>query len=300
MLTIILALLALPSCQVVHTVAPADTLSGLAQFYFADASYGRAILLATNARSGEPGFQRIGDPNSVTVGSQVCIPELPEADRRRLRYQAYERAVRETALPQPSQISHSLVSVNPKAPVHVASWVGAYGITKYKQGDSWVKVAPEDVWVTVAPEMKSFCQAFSGTHGGDLDQLTLRLEQRLGLPPGAGYTKFLEITVQDPSNTANFFRPCNSTPATDTTTCDLKWPTDRTHAKWIFRQYYTAFAQAKPDQYPWTSLGYTFDWATKEDGSFVRFGASEFVIPKGKPIRIERATDTAKYCALQP
>jgi hypothetical protein len=78
MLTIILALLALPSCQVVHTVAPADTLSGLAQFYFADASYGRAILLATNARSGEPGFQRIGDPNSVTVGSQVCIPELPE------------------------------------------------------------------------------------------------------------------------------------------------------------------------------------------------------------------------------
>jgi hypothetical protein len=289
------------SCQAVHTVAPADTLSGLAQFYFADANYGRAILLATNARSGEPGFQRIGDPNSLTAGWHVCIPELPEADRRRLRYQAYERAVRETALPQPSQISHSLVSVNPKAPVHVASWVGLYGLTKYKQGDSWVTVAPQDVWVTVAPEVKSFCQAFSATHGGDQDQLTLRLEQRLGLPPGAGYTKFLEITITDRSNTAKFFRPCIS-PATDTTTCNLVWPTspaNEEHTQWIFHQYYGAFSQAQPDQYPWTSLGYTFDWATKDDGAFVRFGASEFVIRKGAAIRIDRATDTAEYCAPQ-
>jgi hypothetical protein len=301
MCTLMLALLASPSCQAVHKVAPAETFTGLAQSYFRDSNYGRAILLATNARSrsGESGYMLIQDPNSLKGIPQVCIPKLPEANFLRRRYDAYQKAVRQTVLPEPSQVSHSLMSVDPKAPVHVISWIRPEDETQFKHGEDWVITAPPNVWVTVEPEVKSFCQAFSAAHRGNLDLLTSRLEQRLGLPPGAGYVKFLEITIQDPSSTARFFRPCNSSPAADTTTCDLSLPAKGDHANWIFQQYYSAFAQAKPDQYRWTSLGYTFDWAAKKDGSFVRYGASEFVIAEGTPIRIDKATDTAAYCALQ-
>ena len=68
---------------------------------------------------------------------------------------------------------------------------------------------------------------------------------------------------------------------------------------WLLSNYYWSFAP--PYQYPWTSLGYSFDWAPREDGSedFVRWGESEFVIPPGVPIQFVSATDTVAYCTPQ-
>ena len=291
-----------PACQATHKVGPADTLAGVARFYFGAASYGRAILLATNFRAGTSRFQYIGTPDQLPAGALLCIPALPEADLRRHRYEDYEQGVRETVLPKPNQVSGSLVKV-PAGPVHVSTWIRAGELSRYKPGGTWITTAQKDIWVTVIPEIKNFCQAYVKDHNADSEQLTLRLEQHLGLPPGAGKTTFLEIIVQDPSSTANLFRPCQN-PSATTAACAAGPPssTNVQYAGWFYQQYYGSFAQAQPDQYPWTSLGYTFDWASREDGttnasgSFVRYGASEFVIPKGAPIEIVGQADTGPYC----
>jgi len=230
------------------------------------------------------------------------------ARERRTPYEEYLRAVRETAQPNSLQVSYSLLPIGTDQPVRVATWTRRDQISNY-QG----KTAPanKDVWVTVVPHLKSFCQDYVRTHGDDPKQLSLRLTQRLGLPPDSNYDSFVELTV-DPKDLASFFRPC-SDPAPATKTCPPVLPLEPNQLEddlkasdpqrkqevriryWFLNNYYASFASSR--QYPWTGLGYTFDWAPKgEGGDFVRFGESEFVIPAGTPIKFESATDTVGYC----
>jgi len=300
----------LSECFAVHKVTTADSLRELADFYLGDIEYAPAILLATNARAGSSTFSFIGNPEKLGAGTTLCIPEFQEAERLRSRFETYLRAVSEMVLPRPSGISNSLVSIDPLKPVHVVAWVRSDQIQKFKAatgttplGNEWASMAPYDLWVTVAPNLKSFCQDFNKGHGGDVTQLNLRLEQRLGLPPGSAKTAFIEIVLADPSKTTNLFRPC-TTPETNTSTCSVGPPAntvDEKYRNWVYTQYYMSYAVAQPSQYPWTSLGYTFDWATSSNGTngreFVRFGESEFVIPKGAAIEVRSVSDTSTYCS---
>lgn len=288
------------ACQAQRVIASGDTLASISTFYFGSAAYGRAILLATNGRSGTAPFRYIGTPDALPAGATLCIPPLQEADVKRRRYDSYERSVHETVLQLNTEVSHSLVRVDTSRPVHVITWIRAAELNGYKQNGTWVTSAPKDIWITVVPEAKEFCQQFVRDHGPDIEQLTLRLEQRLGLPPGAGKTTFLELIVKDPSQITNLFRPCGD-PSVSTNTCAAGPPssTNAQYSTWFLNQYYGSFAQARPDQYPWTGLGYTFDWAQRSDGGFVRYGSSEFVIPKGAPIEVEGSTATADYCKPQ-
>lgn len=236
---------------------------------------------------------------------------LTIAWEHRVPAEDYRRAVRETVRPDPSHVSHSLVSVNLDQPVTVVTWIRRNQVPDYKG-----KTAPKykNTWVTVVPRLKSFCQDYVKSHGADPRHLTLRLQQRLGLPPESNYDSFVELTV-DPKDISKFFRPCGD-PSPSTNTCEPASPPkpeeiednlkalDPGNSKevekyWLLSNYYWSFASAY--QYPWTSLGYTFDWAPKEDGreDFVRWGESEFVIPAGAPIQFVSATDTVAYCTPQ-
>jgi len=243
----------------------------------------------------------------------------------------YLRAVRQTVVPKPSQVSLSLVSVDPHHPVTVVTWARQDQVEKFKEQPQALKY----VWVTVAPKLRSFCQEYVKSRHPDREQLTLRLEQRLGLPPGSNDTSFVELTVPDPSDTSNFFRPCGD-PSPIAVACQPASPPDPTEINndvaavnnkdasgppldpkgekkkeieswyWFLDKYYTSFATeddpaAWKAPYPWTSLGYTFDWAPKGYGSgdFVRWGESEFVIAPGTPIQFLSATDTVAYCSPQ-
>jgi len=220
----------------------------------------------------------------------------------------YLRAVQEATVPDPSHVSHSLVSIDVNKKATVVTWTRSDQVSNY-QG----KTAPSyrDTWVTVVPELKTFCQAYVKSQGADRQQLSHRLEQRLGLPPQTNYDTFVELTV-DPKDITRFFRPCGD-PSPVTNTCQPAPPLKPEQLKeylstsepkkkqemesryWFLNNYYASFASS---QYPWTSLGYTFDWAPKGRGDdFVRFGESEFVIPAGAPIEFVSATDTVAYCS---
>lgn len=223
--------------------------------------------------------------------------------------EVYARAVREAIRPKLADVSHSLVAVSLDRSVKVVTWTRHESKSDYEG-----KTAPsdKDTWVTVFPHLKSFCQEYVKSHSADSKQLSLRLEQRLGLPPGSNYDTFVEFTV-DPKDVSNFFRPCSATsPATNDCQpasalkpvelqADLRDPKKKQEMEsryWFLNTYYHSFSSTK--QFPWTSLGYTFDWAPSEAGDqLVRFGESEFVVPAGAAITPGSATATVSYCTPQ-
>jgi hypothetical protein len=290
-----------PACQATPVLKTADSLASLSVSFFGNQKYRWSILLATNAHSAEPGYQFIRDPWQLPAGYHVCIPVLQEAERLRAIYKRYLQAVDESRLATTASVSNSLVSIDPHKPVKVVTWMRGAQVSTYKMdGRQWLTNAPNDIWVTVVPNLQQFCRQYAAGHSVSLPQLTERLEERLGLPPGAGKTEFMEITVADPSTPNHLFRPC-STPAINSSTCTPGTPAPaagNAYKLWFLTQYYFSFGTAAPYSYPWTALGYTFDWGLGEDGRMTRYGESEFVIPQGAPIHIDSVTSTQDYCAL--
>ncbi len=154
-----------------------------------------------------------------------------------------------------------------------------------------------DLWVTVAPEMKNF---FSGTVPS-----SLRVAQLLGVTPEAGQEErsFVELWVSP----KDMFRPCPDPEITDKEcqpssfpiqpadypysmfwnfTADEKllaseggvweyrdykgWFENRT--QFIYSYPYPASSGTASLPYPWTRLGYTYDW-----GNPNHIGLSEYV-----------------------
>jgi hypothetical protein len=175
------------------------------------------------------------------------------------------------------------------ARVLVATWVNDWvAKNNYdgKEGD--VITIPLDAYpfVTVVPEVKNFCAAPmpAGTN------LTLRLEQLLGLPPANGKVKFVQLWV-DPND---LFRPCPDPEITDSR-CGLDFPTgfltvSLNYVSWFDRQYCQSYGA---NGYPWTRLGYTYDWGVPAG----HVGMSEFVIRPGSQVQICSVTKTEDYCA---
>lgn len=243
-------------------------------------------------------------------------------ERPRTPGEDYQTAVRDTVQPDSAHVSRSLVTVSFGQPVKVVTWTRKKNIPDYKKQNA---PAYKDTWVTIASNLRSFCQDYVKSNGADSTQLTQRLEQRLGLPLHSGYDTFIELTVT-PKDISEFFRPCND-PDPTTKKCEVARPCWEANANsstclprtpallkddlndpkkkqalenryWSLNQYYNSFASQ--NQYPWTFLGYTFDWAPNDAGNdLVRFGESEFVIPAGAPIQYVSDTDTVTYCTPQ-
>jgi hypothetical protein len=154
--------------------------------------------------------------------------------------------------------------------------------------------------------MKVFCGA-SGLNGTALDR---RLEQRIGLPPYGTYDAFLEVWVP----VAQLRRPCVDQEVTDTA-CDLRpplianansdnvawqcpatWPGagdgEAAQAQWMCATWINRYGNSVAEKnYPWTALGYAYDW-----GDPSRVGPSEYVAPRGTVVKFHSITPTQAYC----
>ena len=144
-----------------------------------------------------------------------------------------------------------------------------------------------DVWVTLEPEVRERCRGFDATTRRD------RLYQLLGLPTSTQLRMFVSLRVK----VADMFRPC---PDADvfTTSCAAQPQSAASteHLAWMARQSFTA-AQV-PGGYPWTRMGYTYDWSP--DARY-RYGASEYVVRRNAVVQVigtPQATD--EYCGGAP
>ncbi|HTN92939.1 MAG TPA: hypothetical protein VL242_55105 [Sorangium sp.] len=143
-----------------------------------------------------------------------------------------------------------------------------------------------EVWVTAAPELQAFCRA----RGLEGSALSLRLEQLLGLPPGNGKDRVVQLWVP----AASLFRPSPDLEIDDSV-AELDFPTGtpQEHVDWFNDLKATSYGE---DGYPWTRLGYTYDWSP--DGEEV--GLSEFVIRQGTTVVVDSVTPQDEYCLPAP
>jgi hypothetical protein len=247
----------------------------------------------------------------------------------------YSSAVSDARTVTPAKISRYLTPINNSNPnlvwengvvgsrLLVVTWLGDSG-SIYRctdpggcSGNSSCKEGGEcpaygfDSWVTVVPEMKNL---FSGTA-----PQPLRIAQLLGLPPeyaASGNPKEAKYMLELWVSPKDLFRPCPDTEISDTT-CETGFPADifrmldlsnkvrategaeygvfKSYTSWFnnrTRNIYTMGASP----YPWTRLGYTYDW-----GSSNHVGLSEFVLHGRKAdgakisVGIRSVKTTAEY-----
>ena len=210
----------------------------------------------------------------------------------------YEQAVSLALNPTPDKVFHNLVAIvsengdlkwkeiDGQAYVLMVSYVSSF---KYYQGTVGkpYNTGQYTIWVTAAPFVKDLCSDATWSGGN----LALRLEQLLGLPPGGSRAGFVQFWVRP----QDLFRPCPDNEVTDRQ-CSLNIPADVEpwYREWLnelrSQQYY--FCPPNKQGYPWTQLGYTFDW--KDLAKPV--GMSEFVIKENAVVYVESLTSTAQYC----
>jgi len=216
----------------------------------------------------------------------------------------YAQGLADAMFPLPSEVSDNLIALVPeqaglqwsddgrllvytwsRSQFYSADYVPGYDFDLYGE-----------TWLTTATEVADACAGMEG------DDLSLRVEQLLGLPEGGGRDVFLKLWI-DP---AVLFRPC-ADPDTATTTCPIASPLEATddggvywscgdgpHQQWLCETWTERYgASDTGSRYPWTALGYTYDWGNLDDP----VGASEFVAPAGTPVTLEAIVDNETFCA---
>lgn len=205
--------------------------------------------------------------------------------------QAYETGVRDAAEPTQEDVSNGLWAITPSNPklawnpdqtaVRMVAWTT---FTGYAQGDNTLS---REIWVTAVPQLQELCRTLS------TETLVPRINQVLGLPPATESDNgrvFVEMWVKP----GDMFRPCPDAEIDDTT-CSLDFPASATsaHRDWIARNYASSYGFWQSTQYPWTGLGYTYDWCNPD----THVGASEFVIRSGSVVNVTGIIQRADYCA---
>jgi hypothetical protein len=171
----------------------------------------------------------------------------------------------------------------------------------YRVGTTTLPAAPRPVylWVTAVPEVKDICQGYTS-------ELKLRLQQLLGLHPGETFNDFVVIEVRQ----GDIFRPTTNPDPTSTfpcacpvtANCGEVFPAgvDPAHVNWLANQMLSSYVISEstliPVGYPWTRLGYTYNWRPGAD----KYGASEYVIKPGSTIKVTQVIPYRQYCRSGP
>lgn len=138
-----------------------------------------------------------------------------------------------------------------------------------------------EIWVFLPQEMKN---QFRGQSAEDE---ILRLEQLLGLPPQNGYTNFTTIWVAP----KDIFRPSYDNEISDNTVqLQFEEKTDPDYVEWFEQNIVDSYF---PPEYPWTRLGYTYDWS----GDGTEYGLSEFIVKEGSRIVVDKTYTNEEFLA---
>lgn len=215
-----------------------------------------------------------------------------ETDDRTL----YQESIEHAMSPAPSKIYTDLVAITPQNTnllwknidgedyILVVTWKENVSYYKPYLDSTYYNTGEYPIWITTAPELLN---RMKQEKVEDVDQ---RLKQLLGLPPNSTYSYFVEFWVRP----EDLFRPCPDNEIMDSQ-CELCFSekADPSYVLWVnsnrISRYYACDLY---DKYPWTQLGYTYDW-NPENNSHV--GLSEFVIATNKDIVVNAIYTTTEY-----
>jgi len=204
--------------------------------------------------------------------------------------QAYRIAVADAEIAEPYEIYDNLVAIVESN--NSLTWSSDKHLLKVVTWTSWREYLrhidssmplEKEVWVTVIPEIQNFCKEKINPE----ENLNLRLEQLLGLPPNSGKTFFVEMWVEP----KDLFRPSPDPEITDSVAeLDFSKNVNEKHIEWFINLKSESYVGEYI--YPWTRLGYTYDWGNPKG----EIGLSEFVIKQGATVKIDSVYCTSEYC----
>ena len=144
-------------------------------------------------------------------------------------------------------------------------------------GKSLAVGAGRTTWVFSPAEMKHWY----ATHTPLPNTLLLRLRQLLGMPPNVQKTRIAEVWVQPQDLKRPSIEPAIDKEIDLATLFSRKtWYTpngDDAYNTWFYQQCANSYVipTDRASVYPWTRLGYTYDWGNPE---YPHIGLSEFII----------------------
>lgn len=231
---------------------------------------------------------------SVSACSRSIIQMPWYMDHLALRFQ-YAAAVDDARTALPKEICRTLpaitaigdddrlewVSEEGKQLVLVASVMTAANAKTWHTDRSFCLSVEQDEtampWVTLPYDLRRHVASF---HCADSLELQMRMLQLLGLPPDydGNYIVFFY------ADSEGIFRP---TPDREIDDCEasLNFPPDTPQEYRIWFEGYAQFAYKSLTPYPWTRLGYTYDWSVDNNS---HIGPGEFVVNTGSLVRVKK------------
>jgi hypothetical protein len=214
------------------------------------------------------------------------------ADQEETLQEKYLKAIDDAKTAEESEIYRNLTPIiesntdlfwednNGSKKILMVTWTGWDG---YVNQTNKTVYLTRETWVTVYPEVKDFVQQ----NVLPKEKCGLRLEQLNGLPPRNNKKWFVEFYVSP----EDLFRP-SPDPEINDTQAQLAFPENASteHMNWINNLKNNSYGS---NGYPWTRLGYTYDWA---GSSSDHIGLSEYVIRKGAQVKIHDTIATGEYC----
>ena len=204
----------------------------------------------------------------------------------------YEAAIADAVQVEPSEVVTDLALIRRGEPE--LEWAGdRVRVTTWAE-ERWLLERPgreltlrTEIWVTPGGAVEDFCRPLDTSER----ELRLRLEQLLGLPPGSGAgRRFVDFWVEP----EDLFRPCPD-PAVTHVRCGpevdpREIPAE--HREWLAETAEDLHRPARQGGYPWTGLGYTYDWGDP----YTEVGLTELVARPGAIVRVARVASTREYC----
>jgi hypothetical protein len=154
------------------------------------------------------------------------------------------------------------------------------------------QVLTHAVWVVEASQMKAHCQAIfaSGENPSE------RINQLLGMPPDSSDSRHFELIrvpvtpyvfVKDQLQ-GEIIRPCFSSGNVSQSSCHYSAKTVSPYQHWL------ESIKTETANYPWTGLGYTYDWSPNNPS---HIGLSEFILPIGAQVWVEKSLAPKMLCS---
>ena len=138
------------------------------------------------------------------------------------------------------------------------------------------------IWISIPKELEERLTDFKNY---DSQSLKIRLNQILGLPPVDKYSIIYYFWV----NKNNLLRPSYNSDITVTeSSIDFPMSVSKEHKEWLTKYISDSYNNPQPmSRYPFTRLGYTYDWSPATP----RYGVSEFIIKPNSPLRLAKKID---------
>jgi len=209
--------------------------------------------------------------------------------------QLYQEAINDAIFADSTEISYDLIAVVPENDYltwkviegknHVLAVSFAFDTSRFHIGET-VITKWGTVWISLDPEIKNKLLSEKTTNDSIL---SLRASQIVGIPHSGTIERFVEFWVLP----EDMFRPSPDNEITDNTSL-LYFPdnTDPEYIKWFNQNIiYSYFPEIGWSRYPWTRLGYTYDWGSPDN----EFGVSEFVVKKDSKVIVKGIYTPSEY-----